>query len=61
MNEQTRTFSPVVHEVIQEFIPICHQLAEGRGRYAISVGGSLGKGTWDARSDLDFRLFHEEK
>jgi hypothetical protein len=29
----------------------------GDQRYAISVGGSLGKGTWDSRSDIDFRLF----
>ncbi len=59
MTTQNRTFLPVVQEVIDEFIPICHQLAAGRGKYAISIGGSLGKGTWDGRSDIDFRLFHE--
>jgi hypothetical protein len=53
MKEQIRAFSPTVHEVIQDFIPICHQLAEGGGRYAISVGGSLGKGTWDTCSDME--------
>lgn len=61
MNKEIRTFSPVVQEVINEFIPICQNLAHGRGRYAISVGGSLGKGTWDSHSDVDFRLFHEEQ
>jgi hypothetical protein len=59
MNEQKRQFLPIVQEVIDEFIPICQKLAAGRGEYAISVGGSLGKGTWDKRSDIDFRLYHE--
>jgi hypothetical protein len=60
MDQQSRTFSPVVFAVIDEFIPICQKLAEGRGKYAISVSGSLGKGTWDGQSDIDFRLFHEK-
>ena len=50
------TFPPIVLTIIEEFIPICKKLA-GDQRYAISVGGSLGKGTWDDRSDVDFRLF----
>ena len=57
MSAQPRTFAPDVQAVIQDFIPICRKLAEGRGRYAISVGGSQGKGTSDSRSDVDFRLF----
>lgn len=52
-------FSPEVQSVINEIIPICRQLAAGRGRYAIAVGGSQGKGTGDRGSDIDFRLFHE--
>jgi hypothetical protein len=49
-------FPPVVQAVFAEFVPICRRLA-GDQRYAISVGGSLGKSTWDSRSDIDFRLF----
>jgi hypothetical protein len=33
----------------------------GEGRYAVSIGGSYGKGTFDAGSDLDFRLFCERR
>jgi len=50
----------MIQSIFEEFIPICQQLA-GDQRCAISVGGSLGKGTWDARSDIDFRLFTERK
>lgn len=53
-------FPPVIEAIFEEFIPICRQLA-GDQRYAISVGGSLGKGTWDSQSDVDFRLFTDEK
>lgn len=49
-------FPPIIQSIFDEFVPICRQLA-GDQRYAISVGGSLGKGTWDSRSDIDFRLF----
>lgn len=49
-------FPPHVQTVIAEFIPICRTIA-GDQRYAISIGGSLGKGTWDIKSDIDFRLF----
>jgi hypothetical protein len=60
MNEQKRTFAPVVQEVIDDLMPIARKLAEGRGKYAISVGGSQGKGLSDGHSDVDFRLFHEK-
>ncbi len=60
MNDQKRAFSPIVQQVIDEFMPICWKLAEGRGKYAMSVGGSQGKGLSDATSDVDFRLFHEK-
>jgi hypothetical protein len=52
------SFPPVIQSIFEEFIPICQQIA-GDQRYAISVGGSLGKGTWDSRSDVDLRLFTE--
>ncbi len=53
-------FPPVIQDIFSEFIPICRKLA-GDQRYAISVGGSLGKGTWDKRSDIDFRLFTDRE
>ena len=55
----TSAFSPTVQAILAEFIPICQQLA-GDQRYAIAVSGSLGKGTWDSRSDVDFRLFTDQ-
>ncbi len=48
-------FSPHVQAVIDDFLPICKALAEGR--YAVSIGGSLGRKTSDEMSDIDFRLF----
>jgi hypothetical protein len=55
----TSSFPPIIQSVFEEFIPICRRIA-GDQRYAISVGGSLGKGTWDSRSDIDFRLFTDQ-
>ena len=52
-------FPAEVQPVIDELLPLCRAL--GEGRYAVSVGGSYGKGTFDRRSDLDFRLFCERK
>ncbi len=52
-----RAFSPQLQELIGEFVPIIRKWDVGK--YAISIGGSMGKGTWDSRSDVDFRLFHE--
>lgn len=51
-----RDFSPQIQAVIAEILPFCREIAAGQ-RYAVSVGGSLGKGNWDARSDIDFRLY----
>lgn len=48
-------FPPDVQAVIDDCLPLCRAL--GQGRYAVSVGGSYGKGTFDRRSDIDFRLF----
>ncbi len=56
MVDTSREFLPQVRAAIADFIPICRQYASNQ-RYAISVGGSLGKGTWDAQSDVDFRLY----
>jgi hypothetical protein len=60
MSDAQRCFSPTVQAVIDDLIPICRKLAEGRGRYAIAIGGSQGKGMTDIRSVVDFRLFHEQ-
>ncbi len=56
MADPNRKFLPQVDAVIAEFIPICRHLA-GEQRYAIAVSGSMGKGTCDSRSDIDFRLY----
>jgi hypothetical protein len=60
MTNIPRSFSPTVQAVIADFIPICRALA-GDQPYAISVSGSLGKGTWDNRSDIDFRLYTRDQ
>lgn len=44
--------------IIDDCIPLIKRLAVGR--YAISIGGSWGKGTFDQNSDVDFRLFCDE-
>lgn len=54
------TFPPAIQTIMDEFIPICRKIA-GDQPYAISVGGSLGKGTWDHHSDVDFRLFTDQR
>ncbi len=45
-------------DVIKDCLPLIRPMA--RGQYAISIGGSIGKGTFDQISDVDFRLFCEE-
>jgi hypothetical protein len=57
MSEQPR-FSPTVQAVVADCLPTIRRMTEGR--YAISIGGSQGKGTWDERSDVDFRLFYDQ-
>jgi len=47
-----------VQAIIEECTPLIRQFAEGR--YAISIGGSRGKGTADDRSDVDFRLYWDQ-
>jgi nucleotidyltransferase-like protein len=45
-------------EAIEDLLPIVRRLADGE--YAVSLGGSIGKGTSDERSDVDLRLFCRE-
>jgi hypothetical protein len=45
-------------QVIESCLPYIRKMA--RGRYAISIGGSIGKGAMDGKSDVDFRLFCDE-
>jgi hypothetical protein len=47
-----------IQACIDEFLPIIRLMAAGR--YAISIGGSHGKRTFDSHSDVDFRLFCDE-
>jgi hypothetical protein len=49
------TVSPEFQQVVDDLLPLCRAL--GEGRCAVSIGGSYGKGTFDGTSDLDFRLF----
>ena len=44
-----------IQAVIDECLPLLKALAIGR--CAVSIGGSHGKGTFDTRSDVDFRVF----
>ena len=44
-----------IRGVVAEAVPLLRGLAAGR--YAISIGGSRGKGTAHRDSDVDFRLF----
>jgi hypothetical protein len=44
--------------IIDECVPLIRQFPAER--YAISIGGSRGKGTSDGRSDVDFRLFWDQ-
>ena len=45
-------------ETVEDLLPIVRCLAAGE--YAVSVGGSIGKGISDKRSDIDLRLFCRE-
>jgi hypothetical protein len=59
---ENHTLSALASELgalIAELSPLIRPLAVGR--YAISIGGSRGKGNADGRSDVDFRLFCDEQ
>jgi hypothetical protein len=47
-----------IQAVIDECLPLLKTLA--KGRYAVTIGGSHGKGISDVRSDIDFRMFCSE-
>lgn len=47
-----------IQTVIDECLPLLKALA--KGRCAVTIGGSHGKGTFDSRSDIDFRVFCDE-
>ncbi|MGC9349295.1 MAG: nucleotidyltransferase domain-containing protein [Anaerolineae bacterium] len=53
------SYPPEIQPVVNDCLPLCKAL--GEGRYAVSIGGSYGKGTFDRESDLDFRLFCERR
>lgn len=46
-----------LERIVSESVPLIRQLA--RGRYAIAVSGSRGKGLADELSDVDFRLYRD--
>jgi len=46
---------PRSQPVIDECLPLIKAMA--KGRCAVAIGGSHGKGTFDHRSDVDFRLY----
>ena len=59
MNQtEPRPLRPQVQAVVADLTTYLKAL--DTGRYAITLGGSQGKGTWDERSDVDLRLFHEK-
>jgi hypothetical protein len=60
MTDPNRPLPPIIQEVFAEFIPLCRRIA-GDLPYAIAASGSIGKGTWDSRSDVDFRLYTAEE
>ncbi len=49
---------PRIQAVIDDCLPYLRAL--GRGRCAVTIGGSHGKGTFDEQSDVDFRVFCDE-
>lgn len=50
-----KTLPAPIQVVIDDILPQLRAL--GAGRCAVSIGGSYGRGNYDDRSDLDFRLF----
>lgn len=53
------TIPPDIAPLVSDLLPLCKAL--GTGAYAVSIGGSYGKSTFDPASDLDFRLFCERR
>lgn len=46
---------PHIQQVVDDMLPRIRALVDGR--YAISIGGSIGRRRFDQYSDIDFRLF----
>jgi hypothetical protein len=53
----TGVMPPAAEEAIRDLVPLLEGLVEGR--HAVALGGSIGKGLSDAKSDLDLRLFYD--
>jgi len=45
----------MIKELIENCLPMIRDLK--KGRYSITIGGSIGKGLSDSKSDVDFRLY----
>ncbi len=56
-NTDWQSFSDL-KPVVAEFLPVFVGFAVGR--YAVTIGGAYAKGTSDADSDIDFRLFADD-
>ena len=48
-----------INELIENCLPMIRGLAKS-GRYSITIGGSIGKGLSDSKSDVDFRLYADD-
>ena len=48
----------MINELIENCLPIIRDLK--KGRYSITIGGSIGKGLSDSKSDVDFRLYADD-
>lgn len=53
----TGVIPPAAEEAIRDLVPLLEALVQGR--HAVALGGSIGKGLSDAKSDLDLRLFYD--
>jgi hypothetical protein len=56
--KKTVPTKPSFEDVIEDCTPAMRRL--GKGRYAMAISGSIGKGASDEHSDLDFRLYCDE-
>ncbi len=48
-----------IDDIAKDFMSIFNKMVIGK--YAVSVAGSVGKGISDKNSDIDFRLFYEDR
>ncbi len=47
-------------EICAEIIPVAKKLLASE-RYAVTIGGSRGKGNFDKSSDYDFRIYYDDR